>query len=62
MRFKIENNFDCTRLSKTSKSSGIGLKNIERRLEYLYSPNEYKYEVIRTNDTFSILLEVQLKQ
>ena len=62
MRFKIENNFDCAQLSKTSKSSGIGLKNIERRLEYLYSPNEYKYEVIRTNDTFSILLEVQLKQ
>ncbi len=62
MRFKLENNFDCTKLNKTSKSSGIGLKNIERRLEFLYSPGAYKYEVIRTENTFTILLEVQLKQ
>jgi len=62
LRFKIENNFDCTLPGKTSKSSGIGLKNIERRLEFLYSANEYKYEIIRTEDTFTILLEVQLKQ
>jgi sensor histidine kinase YesM len=62
LRFKIENNFDSTSPSKTSKSSGIGLKNIERRLEFLYAPGEYKYEIIRTDDTFTILLEVQLKQ
>jgi sensor histidine kinase YesM len=61
LRFKIENNFSCALLVKTSKSSGIGLKNIERRLEFLYSANEYKYEVTRTEDTFTILLEVQLK-
>jgi len=62
LRFKIENNFNCTLSGKTNKSSGIGLKNIERRLEFLYSANEYKYEIIRTEDTFTILLEVQLKQ
>jgi sensor histidine kinase YesM len=62
LRFKIENNFNCTLPGKTSKSSGIGLKNIERRLEFLYSANEYKYEIIKTEDTFTILLEVQLKQ
>lgn len=62
LRFKIENNFDSTQHSKISKSSGIGLKNIERRLEFLYSDNEYKYEIIKTEDTFTILLEVQLKQ
>jgi len=62
MRFKVENNFDNTLPGKTSKSSGIGLKNIERRLKFLYSANEYKYEVMRTEDTFTILLEVQLKQ
>ena len=61
LRFKIENNFNCTSLAKSSKSSGIGLKNIERRLEYLYNPSEYKYEIIRSDDTFTILLEVQLR-
>jgi len=62
MRFKIENNFDFTQHVKVSKSSGIGLKNIERRLEFLYSPDEYKYEIIRTDNTFTILLELRLKQ
>ena len=62
LRFKIANNFDSTLPGKTSKSSGIGLKNIERRLEFLYSTGEYKYEIIRTEDTFTIQLEVQLKQ
>jgi sensor histidine kinase YesM len=61
MRFELENNFASTPHSQTSKSSGIGLKNIERRLEFLYSPNQYKYEIIRTDHTFTILLEVQLK-
>jgi len=62
LRFKIENNFDCTQHAKASKSSGIGLKNIERRLEFLYSPDEYKYEIVRTDNTFTIRLELKLKQ
>ena len=62
MRFKIENNFSPTSTIKNIKSSGIGLKNIERRLEFLYSPDEYKYEVIRTDDTFTVRLEVKLKK
>lgn len=62
MRFKIENNFGYPLPNKTNKNAGIGLKNIERRLEFLYEPSEYKYEIIRTDDTFTILLEVQLKR
>lgn len=62
MLFKIENNFSHTVPAQTSKNSGIGLKNIERRLKYLYAPDEYKYEVSRTDDTFKIQLEVQLRK
>jgi sensor histidine kinase YesM len=62
LQFKIKNNYDCTQPGKTSKSSGIGLKNIERRLEFLYTPGEYKYETTKTDDTFTIQLEVQLKK
>jgi LytS/YehU family sensor histidine kinase len=62
MRFMIENNFSNTFASKTSESSGIGLKNIERRLEFLYAPGEYKYEINRTDNTFAIILEVELQK
>jgi len=62
MRFTIENNFNYTQTSKTTKNSGIGLKNIERRLEYLYAPSEYKYEIKRTDDTFTVILEVELRK
>jgi two-component system, LytTR family, sensor kinase len=62
MRFRIENNFCNTPASKTPKSSGIGLKNIERRLEFLYAPGEYKYEINRTDNTFAIILEVELRK
>ena len=62
MLFKIENNFNHTKPAHSSKNSGIGLKNIERRLEYLYAPDEYKYEVSRTDDTFKIQLEVHLRK
>ncbi len=61
MYFKIVNNFIYTQGSATHKSSGIGLKNIERRLEFLYPSDEYKYEVIKTDNTFTVIVEVRLK-
>lgn len=62
IQFTIANNFDNTQSTKSNKDSGIGLKNIERRLEFLYSPGEYKYEIIRTDNTFKIFLEVELRK
>jgi len=62
MQFTIENNFDNIQSPKTHKNSGIGLKNIERRLEFLYAPGEYKYEISRTDDTFKIFIEVELRK
>lgn len=61
MRFNLTNNFFGTQKPLSNQNSGIGLQNIERRLKYLYLPNEYKYEIIRTDHTFTVRLEVQLK-
>lgn len=61
MQFQLANNYHNTSGAVTHKNSGIGLKNIEKRLEFLYKPGEYKYEVSRTDDTFTVQLEVQLK-
>ena len=62
MRFTTENNFNDAHVSQTTKSSGIGLKNIERRLKFLYAPSEYKYEINRTENTFTAILEVELRK
>jgi two-component system LytT family sensor kinase len=61
MRFTIINNHGQSFSSPNSKTSGIGLKNIEKRLEYLYAKEEYKYEVQQTEDTFTTKLEILLK-
>jgi LytS/YehU family sensor histidine kinase len=41
-------------------SSGIGLKNARRRLDLLYE-NRYKLNIAKTNDEFSVLLEIKLQ-
>lgn len=41
------------------KASGIGQKNIQRRLDLIY-PNRYKYKVINTGMVYNVYLEVEL--
>jgi sensor histidine kinase YesM len=62
MKFSIQNNFNPSVTVKPVKDSGIGLKNIEKRLNYLYSKSDINFEVKREEDTFKVRLEVQLKQ
>ena len=61
MRSTIRNNYKHVSNPHSNQSSGIGLKNIEKRLEYLYPKADYRYEVVKTPETFTIMLEVQLK-
>jgi len=61
MRSTISNNYQQVNTAQSNQSSGIGLKNIEKRLEYLYQKTDYSYEVVKTPETFTIRLEVQLK-
>jgi sensor histidine kinase YesM len=44
-------------IDNSDELKGIGLKNIEKRLEMLY-PTNYKLEVIQMNDKFQILLKI----
>ncbi len=41
------------------ESSGIGIKNVKRRLELLYS-KRYKLDIIEESDTFSVYLKIKL--
>ena len=41
------------------KAGGIGLQNLERRLELLY-PNRHQLNISRTNDTFVASLKLSL--
>jgi sensor histidine kinase YesM len=61
MHFELTNNFSGTQHHLAEKNSGIGLQNIERRLKYLYQPTEYKYEILKTDHTFTVILEIQLQ-
>lgn len=62
MKFSVRNNFRHLNSNKhDGKSSGIGLKNIEKRLNYLYQPEEYNYEVTKSESLFEVRMEVQLK-
>lgn len=55
----VSNTTDSTKTS--SENSGIGLRNIRRRLELLY-PNRHNLLITAAPDQFQISLELQLKQ
>lgn len=61
LRFSIENNFGQSQSTGDTKHSGIGLNNIQKRLEYLYQPNEFKLEIIQNGLVFEVKLKVLLK-
>lgn len=54
--FKIENNFDEKEIPK---ESGIGLKNLKRRLELAY-PKKHKLTIQKNNSVFIAQLQLQL--
>ncbi|WP_299125421.1 histidine kinase [uncultured Winogradskyella sp.] len=54
--FEIENNFDVSLLPDTS---GIGIKNLKRRLELVY-PNKHKLTFTKSDDVYKANLELQL--
>ncbi|WP_400080821.1 sensor histidine kinase [Winogradskyella sp. R77965] len=54
--FSIENNFDESQLSEVS---GIGIKNLKRRLELAY-PNMHRLTFTNTEDIYKANLELQL--
>jgi two-component system, LytTR family, sensor kinase len=60
--FKIKNSTDQFQHSYIdSKNSGIGLKNIKRRLNLLY-PNKHELEITNADNLFSVHLKIQLNE
>jgi len=56
IQFRIENNFDKT---EVSESTGIGLKNLKRRLELVY-PNQHTLAFFETENVYKVELTLQL--
>lgn len=60
LEFTINNNYEEG--SKwNNKSSGIGIENVKQRLQHLYAKNEYKLEIKKENQIFSVKLQLKIK-
>jgi two-component system, LytTR family, sensor kinase len=57
VRFEIENNFEAN-VQKKDKEN-IGLVNVQRQLELLYS--EHKFEITKSETTFKVLIIINLE-
>jgi len=49
------------RTMRMEKDSGIGIKNIKRRLDLLY-PGNYFFNIDQNNDIFTVLLQIKLQE
>ncbi|HKJ40728.1 MAG TPA: histidine kinase, partial [Sunxiuqinia sp.] len=58
--FEVENNFETIDY-QSDKPYGIGLKNAQKRLEYLYEKDQYDLEIIKKENIFKVQLQLQLK-
>jgi two-component system LytT family sensor kinase len=57
--FHVSNKFDDTSHEVKDKASGIGLANVQRRLQLLY-PGKHKLNITKENDYFSAMLTINL--
>jgi LytS/YehU family sensor histidine kinase len=58
--FKVENTKEPAHVSTEKKSGGIGLQNMQRRLELLY-PQQHSLEISDSGDWFIVLLKLAIK-
>ncbi|MEB2776391.1 histidine kinase [Algoriphagus sp. D3-2-R+10] len=63
MAFSVKNNVCKNGISEVDvvKYNGLGLKNVQRRLDLLY-PDAHKMEIIEANDVFEVSLLLHLKE
>jgi len=57
VNFVVENNFEA---QQTSNHEGIGLKNLQRRLELVY-PNQHKLSFKEDSNTYKVTLSLKIK-
>jgi len=62
LTFRIENSSSGPgEVRELDYTKGIGLKNVKRRLDLLYTPNGYHLEMFSEEDSFTIILHLKLK-
>jgi sensor histidine kinase YesM len=57
--FRVSNTYDPASLQIQDKASGIGLANVQRRLDLLH-PGNYKLDITKDNSIFTISLQINL--
>ena len=55
--FKVLNSYDESETKEKDSASGIGLKNVKKRLELLY-PGQHHLEINKENKTFTVTLNI----
>lgn len=58
--FSVKNKFDPASLETKDDTSGIGLTNVQRRLDLLYHNKKHELIISRDNNIFSISLQIHL--
>jgi LytS/YehU family sensor histidine kinase len=61
LNFRVENQIGQLKDESKEASSGIGMKNVLRRLELLY-PGKHHIDVTNTGEIFRVVLEISLHQ
>jgi two-component system LytT family sensor kinase len=59
LQFTVSNNYDPSSVEVKDKASGIGLTNVQRRLDLLY-PNHHNLQITRENEKFIVSLQIDL--
>jgi LytS/YehU family sensor histidine kinase len=60
LSFTVKNKYDRASQEIKDAASGIGLANVQRRLELLYAHKQHTLDIRRDNNTFSISLQIHL--
>lgn len=58
--FSVKNKYDAASQEVKDDASGIGLANVQRRLELLYSNHKHELVISRDNNIFNISLQIHL--
>lgn len=61
LMFEVKNNYGESLQQTTNKAHGIGLQNVEKRLELLYLKKDYRLTIENSGNIFTVFLNLQLK-
>ncbi|MDB5086217.1 MAG: sensor histidine kinase [Mucilaginibacter sp.] len=61
MNFKLVNSMDKEQTFKNNKTGGVGLNNVKRRLDLLYS-GQYHFETLMQDEVYIVNLEIKLNE